>query len=207
MFLVPFRTEFPQFFGRLIAKVRRARNKRTSTRHADWAAQYRCLALRPRTSRFKLFSTPRASLLLTSTNTFLKRNHQRGSSLRHERGAMTQYGISNRYWRYSKYYIESRGKIHLRTGISAEWGVHQSCPAKECVMKDQHSSRFTGEAVDLFENALREFHHGACSGAQQVANSSQIVTMEAMRQAVVKTCLAMADHYSTAESSGEKRVA
>ena len=74
-------------------------------------------------------------------------------------------------------------------------------------MNDQHSSRFTGEAVDLFESALREFHQGACSDAQQVANSSQIVTMEVMRQAVVKTCLAMADRYSTAESSPEKRVA
>ena len=78
-------------------------------------------------------------------------------------------------------------------------------------MKDQRPSRFTGEAVDLFESALREFHQGACSGAcsgaQQVASSSQIVTMEFMRQAVVKTCLAMADRYSSAESSGEKRVA
>ncbi len=74
-------------------------------------------------------------------------------------------------------------------------------------MKGEYSSRFTGEAVDLFESALREFHQDACSGAQQVASSSQIVTMEAMRQAVVRTCLAMANRYSTAESAGEKRVA
>jgi hypothetical protein len=74
-------------------------------------------------------------------------------------------------------------------------------------MKNQHPPRFTGEAVDLFETALREFHQGACSGAQQAASSLQIVTMEVIRRAVVKTCLALADRYSTAESSEERRVA
>ncbi len=75
-------------------------------------------------------------------------------------------------------------------------------------MADRQSLRFSGDAVDVFEAALRDFHQGTCSSVKQLASSSELVTMEVMRQSIVKTCLAIVDRYSTAaDSSGDKQVA
>lgn len=75
-------------------------------------------------------------------------------------------------------------------------------------MADRQSLRFSGDAVEVFEAALRDFHQGACSSAKQLAKSSEFVTMEVMRQSIVETCRAMAERYSTAANSpGGKQVA
>ena len=67
---------------------------------------------------------------------------------------------------------------------------------------------FTSDAIKVFEIMLRDFHQGACRNAEQLATSSHVVSTEVMCQAIVKTCLAIAERCSSAaETSGGKKVA